>query len=61
MTERPPSEQEEPLQEEPVEGQRRSLSWAAMLMLVLLAILLAAGCAYLLVNPFFHQHPSQQN
>jgi hypothetical protein len=28
----------------------------AMLGLVLLAILVAAGFAYLLVNPFFHQH-----
>jgi hypothetical protein len=34
-----------------------SMSWAAMLALVLLAILVATGCAYLLVNPFFHQHP----
>jgi len=36
---------------------RLSLSWTAMLCIVLLAILAAAGCAYLLVNPFFHQHP----
>jgi hypothetical protein len=28
-----------------------------MLCIVLVAILAAAGCAYLLVNPFFHRHP----
>ncbi len=39
------------------EPKRPSLSWAAMLWIVLLAILAAAGCAYLLVNPFFHQRP----
>jgi hypothetical protein len=32
-----------------------SLSWTAMLMIVLLAILAAAGCAYLVVYPFFHR------
>jgi hypothetical protein len=32
------------------------LSWAAMLAIVALAILVAVGIAYLLVNPFFHQH-----
>jgi len=36
---------------------RASLSWTAMLWIVLLGILAAAGFAYLLVNPFFHQHP----
>jgi len=36
---------------------RPSLSWTAMLCIVLVAILAAAGCAYLLVNPFFHRHP----
>ena len=32
------------------------LSWSAMLAIVALAILAAAAIAYLLVNPFFHQH-----
>jgi len=36
---------------------RPPLSWSAMLWIVLLAILAAAVCAYLLVSPFFHQRP----
>ncbi len=42
--------------EAPPEPPRASLSWIAMLGVVFLTILIAAGCAYLLVNPFFHQH-----
>jgi hypothetical protein len=38
------------------ERRGRSLSWTAMLWIVLFAILVAAGCAYLVVSPFFHQH-----
>jgi hypothetical protein len=34
---------------------REGLSWGAMMALVALAILVATACAYLLVNPFFHQ------
>jgi hypothetical protein len=39
------------------DGKRKGLSWAGMLALVLLAILVATGFAYLLVYPFFHQQP----
>lgn len=36
--------------------QRQGLSWRAMLAIVALAILAAMVIAYLLVDPFFHQH-----
>jgi len=50
-------ENSSPTPETPLKPTPSSMSWAAMLGLVLLAILVAAGCAYLLVSPFFHQHP----
>jgi len=37
-------------------GSLGSSSWGAMLALVLLAMLIAVGAAYLLVKPYFHQH-----
>ncbi len=36
---------------------RKGLSWAGMLALVLLAIAVATGFAYLLVYPYFQEHP----
>jgi len=45
--------------DEPDEGQihdrQRGLSWTAMLAIVALAIVVAVGIAYLLIDPFFHQ------
>ena len=32
-----------------------SLSWPAMLWLVLLAIAIASGVAYLMISPYFHR------
>jgi hypothetical protein len=56
MTEKPSTEAKSS-QPKTSERVRLALSWRAMLVLIMLAILLAAACAYLLVNPFFHQHP----
>jgi hypothetical protein len=44
-------------QEEADTSERKgaSLSWSAMLWVVLLAILAASGVAYLVVYPFFHR------
>lgn len=45
--------------DEPDEGhihdRQRGLSWTAMLAIVALAIVVAVGIAYLLIDPFFHQ------
>jgi len=36
---------------------RGGLSFGLMLAFLFVAIAVAAGLAYLIVNPFFHQHP----
>ena len=35
----------------------RELSWAAMLVLLFLAIAVAASIAYWMIYPYIHQHP----
>jgi hypothetical protein len=47
-------DEKNPAGEEP--EQRDGLSWAAMMLIVLGAILVAAAFAYLLVRPFFPRH-----
>jgi hypothetical protein len=44
--------------EKKTDARQDGLSWRAMLAILALAILAAAAIAFLLVNPFFHQHTS---
>lgn len=40
----------------PQESSGKGISWSMLLTLLILAMLLAVGLAYLLAFPFFHQH-----